>query len=406
MSVRILKNILTILVSAVLVAGCATTNYGRNVAPEAKLDKAVVELPEQQILDVWIELFDPGELPEREAESLGLYPEIRAAEARFMPAHLRQIMEKTGYWGAVRVVPRGTIGSEVLVGGKIIKSDGEYLEIEITARDATGKIWYTRSYKGHAGDQEGQFRDEQEDNFEHVYYAIANDLAEFRMSLDDKDPVTIRRIAEMRFAADMLPDAFSEHIQMDDDERSYSLIRLPAEDDPAFQRVKIIRDRDFQLIDTLNGYYENFYRELEIPYDEWRKARTIEAEALREAKSKAAKRKALGALAILGAIAIEVFGSRDTRVSTSSARDVMILGGAYSIKRGIDMSGESEIHRAAIEELGESFVSEARPLVIEVDGETLELKGSAEEQYKQWRELMRKIYASETGLKPVSIQTY
>jgi hypothetical protein len=72
----------------------------------------------------------------------------------------------------------------------------------------------------------------------------------------------------------------------------------------------------------------------------------------------------------------------------------------------MDISSESNIHRAAIEELGESFVSEARPLVIEVDGETLELKGSAEEQYKQWRELMRKIYASETGLEPVSTNTY
>lgn len=405
MNVRILKNILTILISVTLVAGCATTNHGRSAAPEAKLDKAATELPEQQILDVWIELFDPGELPEQENDSLGLYPEIRAAEARFIPAHLRQIMEKTGYWGAVRVVPRDTIGAEVLVGGKIIESDGEYLEIEITARDATGKIWYTRTYQGHADDQEGQIRDESEDSFEHVYYAIANDLAEFRLSLDEKDPVTIRRIAEMRFAADMLPDAFSDHIQMDDETR-YSLVRLPAEDDPAFQRVQIIRDRDFQLIDTLNGYYENFYRELEIPYEEWRKARNIEAEALREAKSKAANRKALGALAILGAIAIEVFGGQNTRASTSSARDVMILGGAYSIKRGMDISAESEIHRAAIEELGDSFVSEARPLVIEVDGETLELKGSAEEQYKQWRELMRKIYASETGLEPVSIRAY
>jgi len=403
--VRLLKNIFTALVLGMLVTGCATTNSSRSVESAVTLDKAAVELPEQQILDVWIELFDPGELPEKETKAVGLYPEIRAAEARFMPAHLRQVMEKTGYWGAVRVVPRDTEGAEVLVGGKIIESDGENLEIEITAQDATGRNWFTRTYKGNVDEFEGQIRDEAEDSFEHVYYAIANDLAQFRASLAEKDPFTIRQVAEMRFAADMLPDAFREYVQVDD-QGSYSLVRLPAEDDPAFQRVQIIRDRDFQLIDTLNGYYENFYRELEIPYDEWRKARTIEADALREAKSKAANRKALGALAILGAIAIEVFGGQNTRASTSSARDVMILGGAYSIKRGMDISSESNIHRAAIEELGESFVSEARPLVIEVDGETLELKGSAEEQYKQWRELMRKIYASETGLEPVSTNTY
>lgn len=403
--VRILRNLFTVLIVGVLIAGCATTNVSRNVTPEVKLDKAFTELPEEQLLDVWIELFDPGELPEKEKDALGLYPEIRAAEARFMPAHLRQVMEKTGYWGAVRVVPRDTEGAEVLVGGVIKASDGETLEIEITAQDATGRRWFKRIYRHDIKDISKKYNNQHEDSFEPVYYEIANDLAEFRTSLSDEDRTRVRQVAEMRFAADMLPDGFSDHLQMDD-QGIYVLVRLPAEDDPAYHRVQIIRDRDFQLIDTLNGYYENFYRDLEIPYQEWRKARNIEAEALREAKSKAANRKALGALAILGAIAIEVLGSSNTRATTRTARDVMVLGGAYSIKKGMDISSESNIHRAAIEELGESFVSEARPLVIEVEGETLELKGSAEAQYKQWRELMRKIYASETGLEPVSSGTY
>ena len=402
---RALKNIAIALLLAALVTGCSTTSSSRIAESTVRLDKSTVEIPEQQILDVWIELFDPGELPIDEGDAVGLYPEIRAAEARFIPAHLRQVMEKTGYWGAVRVVPRDTEGAEVLVGGRIVESDGENLKIEITAQDATGQNWFTRTYAGSVDEFKDPIWDENADSFEHLYYIIANDLAQFRASLAEKDPLTIRQVAEMRFAADMLPDAFGEHVEKDD-QGNYSLVRLPAEDDPAFQRIQVIRDRDFQLIDTLNGYYENFYRELEIPYDEWRKARNIEAEALREAKTKAANRKALGALAILSAIAIEVLGGQSTRASTRSARDIMILGGAYSIKQGIDISSQSNIHRAAIEELGESFVSEAEPLVIDVEGETLELKGSAEEQYKQWRELMRKIYASETGLEPVSISTY
>ena len=39
-------------------------------------------------------------------------------------------------------------------------------------------------------------------------------------------------------------------------------------------------------------------------------------------------------------------------------------------------------------------------MVIEVDGEVHKLNGSAEAQYTQWRDLMKKIYASETGLEP------
>jgi hypothetical protein len=78
------------------------------------------------------------------------------------------------------------------------------------------------------------------------------------------------------------------------------------------------------------------------------------------------------------------------------------LGGAAAIKSGMDKRSEAVIHRESIEELGMSFSSEARPLVIDVDGETIELTGSAEAQYVQWRALMSQIYATETGLPPIS----
>ena len=34
----------------------------------------------------------------------------------------------------------------------------------------------------------------------------------------------------------------------------------------------------------------------------------------------------------------------------------------------------------------------------DVEGRTLQLKGSAEEQYVEWRRLMRDLYENETGL--------
>jgi len=76
----------------------------------------------------------------------------------------------------------------------------------------------------------------------------------------------------------------------------------------------------------------------------------------------------------------------------------MVLGGAAAIKSGMDKRSEASIHRESIEELGTSFSSETRPLVVEVEGETVKLTGSAEAQYEQWRVLMGQIYASETGL--------
>ena len=393
------KYILVMLVSTVLLAGCATTAPKKNVAEQEALQKASLELPEVQLLDVWIEIFDPGELPTKEKESRGLSGEIRDAEARFMAVHLRGVMEKTGYWGAVRVVPENTEGAEVLVQGTILASDGEVLTLEITAQDASGREWFKRIYQASATADD--YRDMQtgSDSFEPVYHAIANDLAEYRSGLTDEDRLKIRQIADMRFARDMLPDAFSGYVSKDE-KGSYQLVKLPAEDDPAYQRVRIIRERDLLLIDTLNGHYDNFYRDLSYPYEEWRKARSIEAEALREVKKKANTRKALGVAAIVGAIAIEALGGSNTRVSTGTARDVMVIGGLYAIKSGMDINAQSTIHQEAIEELGISFSSETKPLVVEVEGEVHELTGSAEAQYEQWRDLMRKIYASETGLPP------
>jgi hypothetical protein len=61
------------------------------------------------------------------------------------------------------------------------------------------------------------------------------------------------------------------------------------------------------------------------------------------------------------------------------------------------MRSAANIHRENIRELSESFVSEAAPLVIQVEGESRRLTGTAESQYESWRKLLKEIYQSETG---------
>ena len=311
---------------------------------------------------------------------------------------MQHSLSVSGAWGAVRVVPRGTAGSEVLVRGTILASDGERLALKITALDATGREWLTGSYEAEvtAADYPPPEQPDRE-AFQSLYNAIANDLARFRTGLSREDILAIRRTAALRFAADLAPDAFSGYLQQDDED-NYSVARLPAQDDPMYRRVNAIRERDFLLIDTLNGHFDNFYREVQAPYNEWRRTRSEEAAAMREIRAEANKRKVLGALAVLGAIAIEAMGSNSTRRATGGMRNVMIVGGAYAIKTGFDKDSETAINRAAIEELGASFAAETRPLVVDVEGEIHELTGSAEEQYTKWRALLKQIYASETGL--------
>jgi hypothetical protein len=76
----------------------------------------------------------------------------------------------------------------------------------------------------------------------------------------------------------------------------------------------------------------------------------------------------------------------------------MVVGGIDGLKSGLDEDAESSIHRAAIDERDASFSAKASALVVDIDGETHELTGSAEVQNEKRRDLLCRIYAAETGL--------
>lgn len=382
--------------AALVLAACSVTRVA--VDEPVAAARASGERAEDQLLDVWIALFDPGELPGDEDEARGLTLDIRKAEARYMPQQLRDTLERSGYWGAVRVVPRDTDGGEVLVDGTIVDSDGERLELVVRARDARGVEWFSRHYKAEATLEDyRRAQSEGVEVFQPLYNTIANDLAAFLERVSVEDIARIRRTAELQFAGDLAPDAFGDYLQTDA-QGGVSVQRLPALEDPMYRRVSAIRERDFLLIDTLNGHFANFHADMQTPYRQWRMSRLEELEAMREIQREARNRKLLGAATILGAIGIEVLGGDSTRRSTGTLRNVMVVGGAYVVKTGFDRASEATIHSDAIAELGESFAAETRPMVVDVEGQTHELTGSAETQYQQWRALLRRIYAAETGL--------
>ena len=96
-------------------------------------------------------------------------------------------------------------------------------------------------------------------------------------------------------------------------------------------------------------------------------ARSDEAEKQKALEKAALNRTLLGVASIVGAIFIGV--SQDNyNPGLDTLTDVMVIGGAAAIKSGMDKRSEATIHRESIEELGASFSSEARPLVVDVEG--------------------------------------
>jgi hypothetical protein len=387
--------LLRIAAAMIFLSGCAA--YQTNVSPTTIL-YAQEEIPEDQLIDVGILPFEGQEITPEEAEEKGTSLEIRKAESNFIPYHLKNTLQQSSQWGAVRVIPDETNSIDVFVSGKIIESNGEHLALQIEVIDATGKTWFRKKYKAEAtensysGNQMGQ-----KDAFQDLYNTIANDMAMFKQKLGLVEISKIRTVAKLKFARDFAPDAFGGYLAQDK-KNGIFIKRMPAGDDPMMDRLLKIREREYMYVDTLNEYYDDFYNRMWPSYENWRNLSLTERKAMQKIKRAALTRQLIGAMLIAGAVAA---GSIDSS-STGAIQAGMIIIGGQVIISGFNVSKEAEIHEAAIQELSESLGSEMKPVVMEFEGKQYELTGSAEEQFAQWRELLRKIYIAETGFEPES----
>ena len=120
------------------------------------------------------------------------------------------------------------------------------------------------------------------------------------------------------------------------------------------------------------------------PYTNWRKYYLLEVRQKRAIERRATRTK-------LAAAAITLVGL---------LRDApgLVTTGAMLYKDGLDIGKEAQIHDDAIRELGDSLKTEVRPMVLDIQGRTVEITGTIEEQYRKWRALLREIYLNETGL--------
>jgi len=354
--------------------------------------QALEEISEDRLLDVGIHVFDTG-IPEDEdaryfLEEKGIFEEIRKSEARWIPINLKRTLESTGYWGAVRLVPSAT-SVDVSIQGAILTSTGKKLEIEIVVVDATGRTWLRERYEQDA-DPLGYEEESTAEPFQSLYNRIANDLLKERNDLDADEFAEIRGVSELKFASDLAPVAFQDYLAVK--KGRYSPARLPAEGDPMLIRVSEIRERDHMFIDTLNEYYADLYSKMEVPYRGWRSNSYEEQLALDELNRAAKWRKILGAAAIFGG----VMASRKGR-GWSNVGEVAVMGGMVTMMDGFDKSAQTKMHREALKELAGSFDSEVQELLFDVEGEVLRLKGSVETQYASWRQILRDLFAAETG---------
>jgi hypothetical protein len=390
---------------ATLLAGCVV--HETRPLPKINATQADRDIPQDELLEVAVHEFDPGIPPaiakdEQALNKKRIYPDIRRAESRYVATMLRSTLEASGQWGAVRVIPEGVQFVDVQVWGKITESTGAKLALQFTVKDSTGRVWINNKRYESSADT-GSYRTDAalkaRDPFQNVYSEVANDMLAAREALVVQSRRDIRRVTQLEFARDLAPQAMDGYL--DHDQKGLlKIARLPATDDPVSTRIDRIRERDTGVVDTVNGYYANFADQMSDSYGQWRRASFDEIEKEERTLNKARTRTYLGAAAIVASVFVpQQCGAYDynCRRIEGAVRTAGAIGGAASILSGLKKYSDARTHAQALKELSESFQNEVAPQVVDVEGRTLKLTGTAEEQYREWRKLLHEMYLEENG---------
>ena len=316
-----------------------------------------------------ISLFDAG-IPSDASthRQLRVFPEVRAVEARLLPFVLREILIESDQWGAVRVVPADRNGDEIQVNGRILKSDGESLEVELRAVDAFGNEWVNGNYAMTSGVGESTGSADIASSFKNVFRQFAADLLAARGVYNDRTLRQNREVALLRYAGSLLPDAYSRYLDSSPD-GLYRIVRLPAEDDPMLERIRRIREFEYRFTDAIDEQYEALYSEIADTYNLWLRYQ----ERLTRYRQD---------------------GEQQRRDSTSSSR----RGSYNAMKASYEHYKWLKMEEQNLRNWARGFSNEVDPTVVEVEGQVVQLDGSLEQRYEEWSSLLRSILRAETGL--------
>ncbi len=409
---KIRKLMTGIVCVSLFLSGCVTgqgASSGVNVGPQlsslfnkaARMGKDQNDplAPGRQKLDVVIPVFDPG-LPDdgTEYDTEGVWPDLRRAESIRFAYKLKTALEDTNAFGAVRVVPDATATGDLYILGAIQESNGEDVEFEMQVFDIAGKRWLYESINHEVTSSfYKNIRNKEKDPYDPLFAKAAEALVEELSYHEAAELEDIKRITELRFGANFVEDAFVEYLP--EENGVYELTSFPSDDDPMLMRTKAIRVRDQLYVDGLQDGYRAFSEKMKTSYRLWQEQSLAEIEARSAAQKKAAG-EAVAGVALIGlAILAIAAGAKSDKIGASTAGTTAgIVSGVFGaglISNSFQTSKETKIHKDALDELGQSIDADLAPQIIAFEEKSVELTGSAKEQFAQWREFLKEIYLQE-----------
>ena len=387
------NNLMRSLIFASILLAQACTSTEVVTANSTPALQSAEQIPFELLMDIGILPLNPnlGKSDELDTKNM-VIPDVRNAESRFIAYQLKDTLELTGNWGAVRVIPQPSQAVDVELLGEILTSDGEQLKVRMRATDSAGNVWFNSEFKDAAS--KFSYRSPKEDPFQDIYNDIANALLLARQKYSITQIAKIRQVSSLKYARTLSPEAFGDYL-VENKRGKVNIDQLPASNDAMLTRVNRIKEQEYLFVDTLDDYYGRFHRDMRPSYDEWRHATYDEAVRLRQMQKQARNRLIGGAALIAGGM---VAANKSQTWAGDAAATGAVLGGIGAIKAGLDRRQEAEIHAESLRELSQSLGAEITPYVLDIEGKTIELSGTADAQYQQWRRILKEIYLEETGL--------
>lgn len=372
--------------------GCNSTTQKRTQNNIVALEVGLSE--DNQLLDIAISPLDSGEDNPKET----VFPEIRRAEAKYIPQMLKKTLQAQKSWGVVRLVPNTYDPMDLHVSGEILSSDGETLKLWILVQDATGHTWIKKAYI-HKADFNAYKAGVSTENepFQTLYNEIANDMLKLLQQISPSQRKFIRTISELRFAKEFEPQVFADYLR-EGATGTHRLIRLPPKEDPNLRRIRQIRVRNSMFIDILQSEYGNYFSEINTTYYEWRKESFKEKIMYRNAMADSQN------LIFKGAV--QAFRSLNPftlfKLILNPTEQIGAGVAARQIQLGLDKRNDVKMHQEAIRELNASLNDFVRSHNVSIDERTINLTGTVDERYEQFRQILHEIYFSEQRLDPIS----
>ncbi|WP_371194849.1 hypothetical protein [Glaciecola sp. SC05] len=407
-----------LLLLSVVLAGCQSSSNNSKgpllVGPNAPSANEQSGSTNQRLqnasifLDVAVPTFDPGfpidsstgEIDYAELDDEGIWPQLRRTEAKLFAIETKNALQREKVFGSVVVVPDASTPSDLFVLGGITHSDSEVVGASITVVDSSGEIWGQKDFAHEVS--ANFFRDQRNKNknpYEPLFNEISSYVVELLKKLDADEKQQIKNMSLMRYARYYSPEAFGQYIESDIKRKNgqryykFELTGLPDQNDPMLRRIEELRAQELLFIDRLQDQYEVFDAEVGPSYQTWQEETLPELEAARKAAMKRNASAALGVgLGVLAAILSKNSGSSAGQVGA-------VLGGIGSvvaINEAFKSNSAMKVHNAVIEEQGQAVDLSVGPTEMEFEDNTIELQGTATEQYMQWKTHLRKIFELES----------